>query len=121
MVNYLHANFTLKRNDMKNVLTIIEKLALEHDKLPADLVREKNIKLGLRNEDGTGVFVGITSKGQVIGYKKIIGGDGSETKVDLDGELYYCGYNVKDLVKYQQKEGRFGFEETTYLLLTGEL
>jgi len=106
---------------MQNVLKIIEKLALEHDKIPPELVREKNIKLGLRNEDGTGVFVGITSKGQVIGYKREIQGDGSEKKVNLDGELYYCGYNVSDLVKHQQEEGRFGFEETAYLLLTGEL
>jgi citrate synthase len=106
---------------MQNVLKIIQKLALEHDRIPSDLVRDKNIKLGLRNADGTGVFVGITSKGQVIGYKKEIGGDGTEVKVDLDGELYYCGYNIKDLVRHQQKEGRFGFEETTYLLLTGEL
>jgi citrate synthase len=106
---------------MQTVLKIIQDLALKHDKIPQDLVREKNIKLGLRNEDGTGVFVGITSKGQVIGYKKEIGGDGTGVKVDLDGELYYCGYNIKDLVRHQQKEGRFGFEETTYLLLTGEL
>jgi len=106
---------------MQNVLTIIEDLALKHDKIPSDLVRGKNIKLGLRNEDGTGVFVGITSKGQVIGYKKEIKGDGTERKIDLDGELYYCGYNIKDLVRKQQEEGRFGFEETTYLLLTGEL
>ncbi|HAM49283.1 MAG TPA: citrate synthase [Nitrospiraceae bacterium] len=107
---------------MQNVVTTtIENLALKHDRIPAALVREKNIKLGLRNEDGTGVFVGITSKGQVIGYKKEIQGDGTEKKVDLDGELYYCGYNIKELVRQQQEEGRFGFEETTYLLLTGEL
>jgi citrate synthase len=106
---------------MQSVLTIIQKLALKHDKVPPDLIREKNIKMGLRNEDGTGVFVGITSKGQVIGYKKEIQGDGSEKKIDLDGELYYCGYNVKDLVRHQQEERRFGFEETAYLLLTGEL
>jgi citrate synthase len=106
---------------MQNVLTIIQKLALKHDKVPQDLIREKKIKMGLRNEDGTGVFVGITSKGQVMGYKKEIQGDGSEKKIDLDGELYYCGYNVKDLVRHQQEEGRFGFEETAYLLLTGEL
>lgn len=106
---------------MEKVLKIIEKLALKHDKISPDLVKSKNIKLGLRNENGTGVFVGITSKGQVIGYKKEIQGDGSEKKIDLDGELYYCGYNVKDLVRHHQKEGRFGFEETIYLLLTGEL
>jgi len=106
---------------MQNVLKIIQKLSLKHDKIPSEFVREKNIKLGLRNENGTGVFVGITSKGQVIGYKKEIHADGSEKKIDLDGELYYCGYNIKDLVKHQQKEGRFGYEETAYLLLTGEL
>jgi citrate synthase len=106
---------------MQNVLKIIEGLALKHDKIPSELVRAKNIKLGLRNEDGTGVFVGITSKGQVIGYKKEIQGDGSEKKIDLDGELYYCGYNIKDLVAHQQREGRPGYEETAYLLLTGEL
>jgi citrate synthase len=106
---------------MQNVLKIIEDLALKHDKIPPDLVRGKNIKLGLRNEDGTGVFVGITSKGQVIGYKKEIQGDGTEKKIDLDGELYYSGYNIKDLVRHQQEEGRFGYEETAYLLLASEL
>lgn len=106
---------------MQNVLKIIEDLALKHDRIPPNLVRGKNIKLGLRNEDGTGVFVGVTSKGQVIGYKREIQGDGTEKKVDLDGELYYCGYNIKDLVSHQQEEGRFGYEETAYLLLTSEL
>jgi citrate synthase len=106
---------------MQNVIKIIEKLALEHDRIPPELVRSKNIKLGLRNEDGTGVFVGITSKGQVVGYKKEILADGAEKKIDLDGELYYSGYNVVDLVKHHQEENRFGFEETTYLLLTSEL
>lgn len=106
---------------MEKVLRIIQKLALKHDKISPELIKAKNIKLGLRNEDGTGVFVGITSKGQVIGYKKEIHADGSEKKIDLDGELYYSGYNVKDLVKYHQKENRFGFEETAYLLLTSEL
>lgn len=106
---------------MDNVLKLVERLAIKHDRISPELVRAKNIKLGLRNEDGTGVFVGITSKGQVIGYKKEIQADGTERKIDLDGELYYCGFSVKDLVKHHQKEHRFGFEETAYLLLTGEL
>ena len=106
---------------MESVLKIIQQLALKHDKISPDLVKAKNIKLGLRNEDGTGVPVGITSKGQVIGWKKEIQADGTEKKIDLDGELYYSGYNVKDLVRHHQKEHRFGFEETAYLLLTSEL
>src|SRR3990172_10706044 len=106
---------------MDTVLEIIQNLTLKHDKISPELVKAKCIKLGLRNEDGTGVFVGITSKGQVIGYRKEIHADGTEKKIDLDGELYYSGYNVKDLVRYHQKENRFGFEETVYLLLTSEL
>src|SRR5574340_9909 len=106
---------------MENILKIIESLALKRDKISPALVREKNIKLGLRNEDGTGVVVGITSKGQVIGYEKVIIGDGTEEVRAIPGKLYYCGYDVEDLVQEKQKDNRFGFEETIYLLLTGEL
>jgi len=106
---------------VENILNRIETLALKHDKISPAVIKEKNIKLGLRNADGTGVFVGITSKGQVIGYEKIIGADGSEKVNPIPGKLYYCGYDVADLVEWKQKETRFGFEETIYLLLTGEL
>ncbi|MBI5739763.1 MAG: citrate synthase [Nitrospirae bacterium] len=106
---------------MESVLKKVEELALLHDKIDIKTVKEKNIKLGLRNEDGSGVFVGITSKGQVIGYEKIIDGEGVETLRPVPGKLYYCGYDVADLVAGKEKEKRFGFEETVYLLLTGEL
>ncbi|MBI5664020.1 MAG: citrate synthase [Nitrospirae bacterium] len=106
---------------MESVLKKVEELALLHDKIDPKIVKAKNIKLGLRNEDGSGVFVGITSKGQVIGYEKIISGDGAESLNPIPGKLYYCGYDVADLVNGKEKEKRFGFEETIYLLLTGEL
>lgn len=106
---------------MENVLRKVEELALLHDKIDPAIIKGKNIKLGLRNEDGSGVFVGITSKGQVIGYEKIITGDGAEKLNPIPGKLYYCGYDVEDLVSGKEKEKRFGFEETVYLLLTGEL
>lgn len=107
--------------EMDAVLKKVQELALLHDKLDPKTIREKNIKLGLRNEDGTGVFVGITSKGQVIGYEKVDRGDGIEKVNPVAGKLYYCGYDVDDLVREKEKENRFGFEETIYLLLTGEL
>jgi citrate synthase len=106
---------------MDAVLKKVQELALLHDKIDPKTVKEKNIKLGLRNEDGTGVFVGITSKGQVIGYEKVDRGDGVEKVNPVPGKLFYCGYDVADLVREKEKEGRFGFEETIYLLLTGEL
>jgi len=106
---------------LESVLKKVEELALLHDKINPTIVREKNIKLGLRNEDGSGVFVGITSKGQVIGYQKIISGGGEESLHPVPGKLYYCGYDIEDLVRGKENEKRFGFEETVYLLLTGEL
>ncbi|MBI5632158.1 MAG: citrate synthase [Nitrospirae bacterium] len=106
---------------MDAVLKKVQELALLHDKLDPKTIKEKNIKLGLRNEDGTGVFVGITSKGQVIGYEKVDRGDGIEKVNPVPGKLYYCGYDVDDLVCEKEREGRFGYEETVYLLLTGEL
>lgn len=107
--------------EMDAVLKKVQELALLHDKIDPKIIKEKNIKLGLRNEDGTGVFVGITSKGQVIGYEKVDQGDGIEKVNPVPGKLSYCGYDVDDLVREKEKEGRFGFEETIYLLLTGEL
>jgi citrate synthase len=106
---------------MESVIRKVEELALLHDKVDMKIVKEKNIKLGLRNEDGSGVFVGITSKGQVIGYEKIITGDGTQHLNPIPGKLYYCGYDVEDLVREKESEKRFGFEESIYLLLTGEL
>ncbi len=106
---------------MESVLKRVEELALLHDKIDPEIVREKNIKLGLRNEDGSGVSVGITSKGQVRGYEAITTGDGTVKVNPIPGKLYYCGYDVDDLVSGKEKENRFGFEETVCLLLTGEL
>jgi citrate synthase len=75
-----------------------------------------NVKRGLRNPDGSGVVVGLTEIGEVHGY--VI--DESE-KSDAYGRLRYRGYDVKDLVAGFQREKRFGFEETAFLLLFGTL
>ena len=102
---------------MGNILDKITQLEIEHDGLDSDLVKKKNIKLGLRNLNGTGVVVGITSKGQVKGYEKTSWGH----NIAVPGKLYYCGYDVEDIVSNIEKDEIFGFEETAYLLLTGEL
>lgn len=101
----------------ENILLKVKKLALETNKIPIELIREKNIVPGLRYENGAGVIVGITSKGQVFGYKK----EGEGKVKAIPGQLLYCGYNVENIVKTIESENRFGFEETIYLLLTGEL
>ncbi len=75
-----------------------------------------DVKRGLRNEDGSGVLVGLTKIGDVHGY--IL--DEGET-VPVDGRLRYRGIDIKELVRGFQSENRFGFEETAYLLLMGRL
>ncbi len=82
-----------------------------------DLYIKYNVKRGLRNANGTGVVVGLTRIGEVVGYKT----DEQNNKVPVPGELYYRGYEIKELVTNYQKENRFGFEEVTFLLMFGEL
>lgn len=105
---------------MEEIFGKIRTLAISHNRISPELIKEKNIKLGLRNADGSGVIAGITSKGLVIGYDKIPEGTGYKV-VPSQGKLYYCGYDVDTLVRNAEKEKRPGYEEIVYLLMTGEL
>jgi citrate synthase len=87
-----------------------------NDHIESELYERYNVKRGLRNADGTGVLVGLTRIGDVHGY--II--DEGE-KVPIDGKLYYRGIDVEDLIAAVEREKRFGFEETVYLLMFGHL
>ena len=80
------------------------------------LFEEYEVKRGLRNPDGTGVLVGLTNIGNVVGYKKEDG-----KVVAIPGRLLYRGIDIEDITEGFQKEGRHGFDETVYLLLTGRL
>lgn len=81
-----------------------------------DAFKKYGVKRGLRNDDGTGVVAGISAVGSVVGY---VIDDGEKTPIE--GHLRYRGYDLVDIVKNAEKEGRFGFEEVIYLLLLGEL
>lgn len=82
-----------------------------------DLFVKYNVKRGLRNEDHSGVLVGLTKIGNVVGYEALPGG-GLKA---IPGRLIYRGIDVEDLVRGIQAEGRFGYEETAFLLLSGYL
>ena len=86
-------------------------------KIDAELFKRLDVKRGLRNEDGTGVLAGLTNIGDVVGYER----DENGNLIPIDGRLYYRGYEVSDLANTAMKEGRFGFEEVAYLLLSGRL
>lgn len=90
--------------------------ATKKNAINTELYHKFNVKRGLRNADGTGVLVGLTSIGDVHGY--IL--DENE-KVPVEGRLRYRGIDVEDIVEGFQKEKRFGFNEVAYLLLFGDL
>lgn len=81
-----------------------------------DLYEKYDVKRGLRNNDRTGVLVGLTNIGDVVGYDKQDG-----KIIAVPGRLLYRGIDIVDITHGFQKEGRHGFDETAYLLLTGKL
>lgn len=102
--------------NMDNRLKDLAEGIVARDKIDSALYDKYDIRKGLRNKDGTGVLVGITRIGYVTGYDKVDG-----KKVATDGDLLYRGYSVHDLVKDFTQADRYGFEETAYLLLFGQL
>ncbi|MDD3930632.1 MAG: citrate synthase, partial [Eubacteriales bacterium] len=105
--------------DEKKRAALIRKLAADsaaNNRIDPALYKKYNVKRGLRNDDGTGVLVGLTEVGEVFGYIM----DDAE-RVPSEGRLFYQGIEINDLVNGFYNEKRFGFEETAYLLLFGEL
>ena len=97
----------------------IERLTQEckdHSSIDLSLYGKYDVKRGLRDINGKGVLAGLTQVSNVQAVKVV---DGKE--VPCAGSLYYRGYNIKDLTAGFVRDNRFGFEETTYLLLYGKL
>ncbi len=87
-----------------------------HTSLTEEARTNSSIKRGLRNDDGTGVMVGCTKVGNVLGYRVVDG-----EREPMEGRLIYRGYDLADLTAAYQREERFGFTEVAYLLLFGHL
>ena len=90
-------------------------LCVKVDTIPEELFRKFGVNRGLRDENGKGVLTGLTTISKVISFKNIDG-----VKTPCDGELWYRGYQVNNLID-DLGETEFGFEKTAYLLLFGEL
>ena len=88
----------------------------KHNHLDPSYYEKWDVKRGLRNADGTGVMAGLTQIGNVLGYYVQDG-----ERHPMDGKLIYRGIDIEDLIEGFMSEGRFGFEETAYLLLFGAL
>lgn len=94
----------------------LSQLSEQNNEIAKDLYTKYEVKRGLRDLNGKGVLAGLTNVSDVCAMKIV---DGEE--VPCEGELYYRGYNIKNLVKGFLDANHFGFEETAYLLLFGEL
>jgi len=97
---------------------IIEYVALckKNNNIDPALYSKYDVKRGLRDINGKGVLAGLTEVSEIQSY---IEKDGQS--IPCEGQLFYRGYNVEDIVESFLKEGRYGFEEVSYLLLFGEL
>ncbi len=88
----------------------LAELCAQNNAIDPELYTRYDVKRGLRDLNGKGVLTGLTEISEVIPQ----GENGG-------GQLFYRGYDVKQLVKGFLQDKRFGFEETTYLLLFGKL
>ena len=100
----------------QNLIAYLTEKLKEEGTIDRELYSRYSVKRGLRNEDGSGVLVGLTKISSVIGFKKV-----DEEVIPTEGELYYRGISINDLVNGIQQEKRHGFPEVIYLLLFGHL
>ncbi len=103
-----------KHNDFIEKLSV---LAERNDPINPDLYQKYDVKRGLRNANGTGVLVGLTRIGDVVGYEVSESGE----KIPVPGRLLYRGYDVVDLIRDAEANDDYCYEQCAYLLLFGEL
>lgn len=108
----------MKRNyaEITPQLNSLAQICIENNVIEKQLYGKYNVKRGLRDENGKGVLTGLTNISEV-NSRQIVNGE----EVLCPGELFYRGYNIKDLVKGLIDDKRYGFEEIIYLLLFGNL
>lgn len=101
--------------DLRQDVEILRERLMNNHRIDQDLYVEYDVKRGLRDSSGKGVLTGLTEISDVCAYRM----EGDQ-KIPSDGELYYQGVNVIDLVE-GLSDRKFGFEETIYLLMFGKL
>lgn len=111
-VNTLANTYSQTSEEVKN---LCEK-CVNNSQIDPTLYGKYNVMRGLRDLKGKGVLTGLTDISE-IRQNKIVDGE----TVPTDGKLFYRGYNINELIEGFAGDNRFGFEETVYLLLFGEL
>ncbi len=92
-----------------------EERCRRNDSIAPRLYEEYGVNRGLRDENGNGVLTGLTNISKIVSSKIVDG-----QKVSCEGELWYRGYQVENLIN-SLGEAEMGFEKIAYLLLMGEM
>ncbi|MBE5906573.1 MAG: citrate synthase [Lachnospiraceae bacterium] len=95
----------------------LSELYAKNSNIPEALYSDYDVKRGLRDIKGRGVLVGITEISEVDAFIDYPDG----TRTPINGELYYRGYNINDLIRGSRTSNHYCYEESLYLLLFGSL
>ncbi len=95
-----------------NEITRLTELCRKNKTINQSLYEKYEVKRGLRDINGKGVLVGLTEIGEI---------KATENGVPCEGKLYYHGYDIEDIIRGCVRSKHYGFEETAYLLICGEL
>ena len=102
-------------DELMNYAIQQEKICRKNDSISDKLFEEYGVNRGLRDMSGKGVLTGLTNISKIVSFQDVDG-----VKTPCDGQLWYRGYNVQNLVRKIGDNG-FGFEKIAYLLLFGEM
>ena len=102
-------------DELMNYAIQQEAVCRKNDSISDKLFEEYGVNRGLRDMNGKGVLTGLTTISKIVSFK-----DANGVKTPCDGQLWYRGYNVQNLVKHIGDNG-YGFEKIAYLLLFGEM
>ena len=102
-------------NTIPEIKSLAEK-CIASSAIDPSLYERYNVKRGLRDISGSGVLTGLTHISNIVAFDLQNG-----EKTPCEGKLEYRGIDIRDLTDGFLYDGRFGFEETTYLLLFGKL
>ena len=105
-------------NILKQVRSYAEQIqdtCVKNDSIPKELYAKYGVNRGLRDINGNGVLTGLTNISEIISSKMVNG-----EKVQCDGELWYRGYHIENLIN-GLGDDELGFEKIAYLLLMGEM
>ena len=102
--------------DKSSIFSKYRELAVSNGLIDSELYGKYEVKRGLRDISGKGVLAGLTEISEVRSYTVV-----DSDMIPCEGELFYRGINIKDIVAGFTNEDRYGFEETCYLLMFGKL